>query len=66
MVTLFFAFCFHGGVLGLEKHIQTRNMKKKNLCTKQMVEASTSALGHRKWGGPVQTQFFKIKIKRPN
>ena len=24
-----FAFCFHGGVLGLEKHIQTRNMKKK-------------------------------------
>ena len=31
-----------------------------------MVEASASALGHRKWGGPVQMQFFKIKIKRPN
>ena len=22
-----FAFCFHGGVFGLEKHIQMRNMK---------------------------------------
>ena len=65
MVTLFllyvFKWCFGFG----ETYPNEKYEIKKNLCTKKkMVEASASALAHQKWGGPVQTQFFKIKIKR--
>ena len=33
-----------------------------SILSEQMVEASASALGHRKWDGPVQTQFFKLRL----
>ena len=67
---LYFCFLFSWWCFGFgEIYPNEKYELKRNLCTKKkkkMVEASVSALGHRKWDGPVQTHFFKIKIKKPN